>query len=120
MRTASGDVRVGAVERSAHRSPTASGDLRLADVGGPLQVRTASGDVALGHCAADVTVKTASGDVRVDRAASGQVRLQTVSGDVVVGVEPGLRIWLDLQRSPAGCAPTSTTTTRTAGAAGRS
>ena len=96
VRTASGDVQVELVERSATVA-TASGDVRLADAGGPVQVRTASGDVLLGSLAVDATVKTASGAVRIDRAASGQVRLQTVSGDAVVGVEPGLRIWLDLQ-----------------------
>jgi hypothetical protein len=96
VRTASGDVRVELVERSATVA-TASGDVRLTDAGGPVQVRTASGDVVLGSLAADATVKSASGDVRIDRASRGQVRLQTVSGDAVVGVEPGLRIWLDLQ-----------------------
>jgi hypothetical protein len=95
-RTASGDVQAGRIERSATVA-TASGDVRLADAGGPVQVRSASGDVLLGSLATDATVKSASGDVRIDRAASGQVRLQTVSGDAVVSVEPGLRIWLDLQ-----------------------
>jgi hypothetical protein len=33
----------------------------------------------------------------VDRAASGSLRLVTVSGDATVGVAPGLRIWLDVQ-----------------------
>jgi hypothetical protein len=95
-RTASGDVRVGRVEGTATIG-NASGDVRVADAGGPVQVRTASGDVLLGSVAGDASVKSASGDVSVERAASGRLRLQTVSGDATVGVEPGLRVWLDLQ-----------------------
>jgi hypothetical protein len=95
-RSASGDVRVGRVEGRADVG-NAAGDVRVADARGPVQVRTASGDVLLGSVATDATVRTASGDVRVDHAASGRLRLVTVSGDATVGVAPGLRIWLDVQ-----------------------
>jgi hypothetical protein len=95
-RSASGDVRAGRVEGESTVG-TASGDIRVADAGGPLQVRTASGDVQLGEVATDATARSASGDIRVDRAVSGTLRLTTVSGDAVVGVEPGLRVWLDVQ-----------------------
>ena len=95
-RSASGDVRAGRVEGPADVG-NAAGDVRVADARGPLQVRTASGDVLLGSVTTDATVRTASGDVRVDRAASGRLRLVTVSGDATVGVAPGLRIWLDVQ-----------------------
>jgi hypothetical protein len=95
-RTASGDVRAGRIERTATIG-NASGDVRVADAAGPVQVRTASGDVLLGSVTGDASVKSASGDISVERAVSGRLRLQTVSGDATVGVEPGLRIWLDLQ-----------------------
>jgi len=95
-RSASGAVRAGRVESEASVG-TASGDIRVADAGGAVQVRTASGDVQLGDVASDATVKTASGDLRIDRALSGTLRLTTVSGDAVVSVAPGLRIWLDVQ-----------------------
>jgi DUF4097 and DUF4098 domain-containing protein YvlB len=95
-RSASGDVRAGRVEGRAEVG-NASGDVRISAAGGAVSVRTASGDVLLGSVGTDATVKTASGDVRVDRAASGSLRLVTVSGDVTVGVVPGLRVWLDVQ-----------------------
>jgi hypothetical protein len=96
VRSASGDVQVGVVEGAATLG-TASGDVRLASAGGRVQLRTASGDVVLDDVAGDLTARTASGDVRIGRASRGTVRLTTVSGDVSAGVEPGLRLWLDLQ-----------------------
>jgi Putative adhesin len=95
-RSASGEVRVGSVAGRATVG-TASGDIQVIAADGPVQARTASGDVVLREIATDATVQTASGDVRIDRARSGTLRLTTVSGDASVGVEPGLRIWLDVQ-----------------------
>jgi len=95
-RSATGDVRAGRVERSTDVA-NASGDVRVEEAHGTVDVRTASGDVVVGSAATDVTAKTASGDIRVDRAASGRVRLVTVTGDATVGVAPGLRLWLDVQ-----------------------
>ncbi len=95
-RAASGDVRVGEVTGAATVG-TASGDVRVETAGGPLEMRTASGDLVIGHATGDVRARTASGDVRVERAAGGTLRLTTVSGDVTVGVQPGLRVRLDVQ-----------------------
>ena len=95
-RTASGDVRLTAVTGPA-TVRTASGDVRTERAGGPVEVRTASGDVAVADAATDVRVSTASGDVTIGRARAGTVQLKTVSADVTVGVEPGLRLWLDVQ-----------------------
>ena len=95
-RTASGDVRAGRVDGAATVG-SASGDVRIAAPGGRVQVRTASGDVLLGTLATDATVRTATGDVRIDRATNGTLRLTTVSGDATIAVQPGLRIWLDVQ-----------------------
>ena len=96
VRSASGDVRVGRVEGLTEVT-TASGDVRVDDPAGPAEVRTASGDVVVATAAAGLEVRTASGDVRVERAVAGTVRLTTVSGDASVTVEPGLRVWLDVQ-----------------------
>ncbi|MCZ2813648.1 DUF4097 family beta strand repeat-containing protein [Modestobacter sp. VKM Ac-2979] len=96
VRSASGDVRTNRVDGPLTIT-TASSDLHLDDVRGPVDVRTASGDVVLGRVATDVSAKTASGDVRVERAVSGTVRVTTVSGDTTIAVEPGLRVWLDVQ-----------------------
>lgn len=95
-RSASGDARIGAVDGDATIS-TASGDIELGPVGGSVQVRTASGDVSVDDVGGDLAATTASGDITIGRASRGTVRLKTVSGDATVGVEPGLRLWLDLQ-----------------------
>jgi Putative adhesin len=95
-RTASGDVRLGVVDARTVVS-TASGDVRLEAAGGPVDVRTASGDVTIGDAALDAAVSTASGDITVGRVRRGTVQLKTVSADATVGVERGLRVWLDVQ-----------------------
>jgi hypothetical protein len=95
LRTASGDARIGSVTgRTRHGS--ASGDLWIGVAGGGVTSRTASGDVDLDECAGDVSVTTASGDLVVGRAAGGAVQAKTMSGDIEIGVVPGLRVWLDL------------------------
>ena len=96
LRSASGDSRIGTVE-GAVTVGTASGDVLLDSAGGRIQVRSASGDVRVGEAADDVSARTASGDVDIARARRGTVQLTTVSGDAAVAVEPGLRVWLDVQ-----------------------
>jgi hypothetical protein len=96
LRSASGDARVGRVEGPATVA-TASGDVRLDYAGGRVQVRSASGDVRLGEAAGDASVTSASGNLQIDRARRGRMQLKTVSGDAVVTVEPGLRVWLDVR-----------------------
>jgi DUF4097 and DUF4098 domain-containing protein YvlB len=95
LRTASGDARVGTVT-GRMRSVSASGDLWLGTAGGDVTARTASGDLTIDESTGDVSVATASGEVSVGRATGGSVQAKTMSGDVEVGVAPGLRVWLDL------------------------
>ncbi|MEU2348586.1 DUF4097 family beta strand repeat-containing protein [Modestobacter sp. NPDC049651] len=96
VRSAGGDVRLGSVAGAATVA-TASGDVRIGSAAGPVQVRTASGDVTVGDAATDVRVSTASGEVVIGRARAGTVQLKTVSAGASVAVEPGLRVWLDVQ-----------------------
>jgi DUF4097 and DUF4098 domain-containing protein YvlB len=42
-------------------------------------------------------VNTVSGDIRVDAVKQGNVTLGAVSGDIVVGVRRGSRLWVDAQ-----------------------
>lgn len=112
--TASGDIHVGEVERSA-TAKTASGDIRIDRVAGSFKGQTAAGDVSVGRVGDDAEVKTAAGDVRLDevggsvsaQSASGDVRvgsitqgsaeLKSVSGDLLVGIRRGSRVWMDVK-----------------------
>jgi len=105
-RTASGDVSVESVDGKA-QVKTASGDVELGRVGRDGSVASASGDVTIGTASSAVTVKTASGDARVtatfadaklqtasgtveiERAKAGSLVLNSVSGDISVGVVQG-------------------------------
>ena len=92
--SASGDVRATVVDGSA-RVQTVSGDVRLDTVRGALTATLVSGDFAVGDAQSDVEVKTVSGDLRVDAAQQGRIKLQSVSGDVRLGMRPGARLRID-------------------------
>jgi len=80
--TASGDVRV---ERIAGpvRVNTASGDVGLEAIDGPVRVHTASGEVEMRELRGEVAVDAASGDLSL-RDIAGSVRLRTASGAVSI------------------------------------
>ena len=118
VRTASGDVELGTVAGEARVSTAsgdvsitqlggraevnaASGDVRVDEARGPLEVQSASGDVVVREAAASLNVRTASGDQRVDTVSSGEVSLQSASGDIRIGVKPGTKLWVDA-RSRSG------------------
>lgn len=92
--TASGGIRAGAVAGAVSVS-TASGDALLRSVRGDLSASLVSGDLDVGDVLGGITVNTVSGDIRIDSAGGGAVRLQTVSGDVELGVRAGLRLLID-------------------------
>jgi hypothetical protein len=94
LKTASGDVRVGAVEAGGS-VVTVSGDLAVRRIEEAVTGRTISGDVEIGSLSAPLQLATTSGDVTVASVDAGEVRLQTVSGDVRLGVAPGTRVWVD-------------------------
>jgi hypothetical protein len=74
---------------------TASGDVEVRSVGGTFVGNLVSGDLRLQDARDSVTVATVSGDQWIGAVAAGEIRLQAVSGDVHVGVRPGLRLWID-------------------------
>lgn len=92
--TSSGDVRLD--ETGPAEIRTASGDVRLTWARDDVTVRTASGDVNIANAAADVAGMTASGDFRIASVARGSTEVSTASGDVVIGVNPGVGVYLDL------------------------
>lgn len=112
VRTASGDVRLEAV-RGKLQVKTASGDVSVAEFGSEASLMTVSGDVAVGRAGGSLTARAVSGDVTISSLAdslelsttsgdvdvrligAGEVRVQTVSGDVRIGVGRGTLVWID-------------------------
>jgi DUF4097 and DUF4098 domain-containing protein YvlB len=94
VEAASGDVNLGDVGGATDVS-TASGDIRLGRAAGPLSARAASGDVRVDEASGGTKIRTASGDQRIGAVAEGSVELQSMSGDIVVGVRQGSNLWVD-------------------------
>ena len=44
---------------------------------------------------ASVKIRTASGDQRVGGVTAGRVELQSMSGDITVGIRQGSNVWVD-------------------------
>ena len=95
VNSASGDLRLsGEVERDAVLK-TVSGDIRIDRVGGELRVKSVSGDVAVASVGGSIESRTVSGDVRFDVVREGTVTVQSVSGDIELGVAPGTNLDVD-------------------------
>ena len=92
--TASGDAAVQEI-LGAGEVKTASGDVLVRLGRGPLSLNLVSGDVAVNDAKVSLSVATVSGDQEIGSVEAGEVKLQSVSGDVRVGVRPGLKIWID-------------------------
>lgn len=92
--SASGDVRVNAVHGEA-RVNTVSGDARIGVARSALSVTLVSGDLEVGEAHSDLSANSVSGDQEVRSIRAGQITLQSVSGDIEVGVAPGTRVFID-------------------------
>ena len=89
--TASGDVVVGSdVVTLDVRS--ASGDVRAQRVRDRMECQNASGDVQCTGAASTTIIRTASGDVNLVATMAGDISVRAVSGDVRIGVAPGLAL----------------------------
>jgi len=92
--TASGDV-VAQEILGKGDAKTASGDVLVRLGHGPLSLNLVSGDVVVNEARAALSVATVSGDQEIGSVEAGEVKLQSVSGDVLVGVRSGKRLWID-------------------------
>jgi hypothetical protein len=94
--TVSGSVRCDSLG-AAGRVRTTSGDITVEVAQGPLSIKTTSGDVTAGELAGGCQFQTASGDQRVKRLVAGEARLETVSGNMTVGVARGTVVAVDAE-----------------------
>jgi hypothetical protein len=94
IKTASGDVALDAVGGRT-RIQTASGDVAVQRAGGDVTVQLVSGDFWLRDAAASVHANTVSGDQRIEAVMEGVVEAHSVSGDVLIGVRRGSRVYVD-------------------------
>jgi hypothetical protein len=93
--SASGDISIGEI-RGTGSIKTASGDVRVRRALGALSANLVSGDLELGEAFSDVALATVSGDQEVAALRGGEhAKVQSVSGDVRIGIAPGLRLWID-------------------------
>ena len=92
--SASGNVTAERVSGVA-RVTTASGDAHVGEAA-EASLESASGDVSIGTVSGPASAKTASGDVRIDAASGSRVEARSTSGDIRVGVVPGIGVYLDL------------------------
>jgi DUF4097 and DUF4098 domain-containing protein YvlB len=96
VHTASGDLRCSSV---AGRTTfgTATGDVEIGSAGDRVDVKTTSGNARLGELADGAHVTGVSGDVRVLSIGGGTLRVRSVSGNVAVGVAPGVELEVDAE-----------------------
>ena len=94
VQSASGGVRAATVDGEA-RLQTVSGEVSLGTVKGPVSATLVSGDLEIDDAHADLNAKSVSGDQRIDAVRKGEIRLQSVSGDVRVGIRRGTRLHID-------------------------
>ncbi len=74
----------------------ASGDVAATSVADGANVRTASGDISLGSLAGESSISSLSGDIEIGSTHAGYVSVYVVSGDVGVGIAPGVATALDV------------------------
>jgi DUF4097 and DUF4098 domain-containing protein YvlB len=92
--TVSGDLRAGPIGGQADVNAV-SGDAVLERVGGRLRVNCVSGDVTVREAKEGVKVESVSGDVQLDSVEAGNVELNSISGDLRIGIKRGSRLAVD-------------------------
>jgi hypothetical protein len=98
VRTGSGAIRLGPA-LSGLQLRTGSGDVEASSLAGSATLATGTGDIWLGAAAGQIMARSGSGDLSVADAASGSLELITGSGEIRVGVRPGVSAEVDLTSS---------------------
>jgi len=94
IKTASGDVHIDEAGSSLDVQ-SVSGDLHAGSVRGDIRAQLVSGDVHVRDAGGSISTNTVSGDQRFEAVQRGRVELKAISGDVMVGVRTGSRVYVD-------------------------
>ncbi len=94
IKTASGDVHIENVASSLEVQ-SVSGDLHVGAVRGDIRAQLVSGDVHVRDAGGSISTNTVSGDQRFEAVQQGRAELKAISGDVMVGVRAGSRVYVD-------------------------
>jgi DUF4097 and DUF4098 domain-containing protein YvlB len=94
VKTASGDVHVDEAQGMLSVN-SASGDLHVGAVRGESNIQLVSGDVMIRDAGDSVTANTISGDQILSAVHKGRMDLRAVSGDIIVGIRRGSRVFVD-------------------------
>ena len=94
FKSASGDLQAERVHGSTSVQ-TASGDVALSQADGELTVQLVSGDLWVGDARSSISANTVSGDQKLDAVNAGAMELRAVSGDIMIGIRRGARVYVD-------------------------
>ncbi|GAB3477436.1 DUF4097 family beta strand repeat-containing protein [Amycolatopsis cihanbeyliensis] len=89
VRSGTGAIRLGPIPSGLHLR-TGSGDVEVASLGGTATLATGTGTVWVGTSAGEVQVRSGGGGLSVADASSGSLELVTGSGDIRIGIRPGV------------------------------
>jgi DUF4097 and DUF4098 domain-containing protein YvlB len=95
VNTVSGDVRARGDIADAATVKAVSGDVDLERVHGDVSVQTVSGDLRARSIHGSADAKSVSGDIRLEALTAGDIRFNSVSGDIEIGVAPGSLLDVD-------------------------
>lgn len=94
-KSASGDLELTGECSGDARIKTASGDVRLPHVGGRVNAQSVSGDIEADSVGGSLVARSVSGDVLIRSIRDGDVRVNSVSGDVALGIAGGTSVDVD-------------------------
>jgi len=102
VRAVSGDLKLRVPENCRIELASVSGDVEVADLSGPMVLRTVSGDVRLVGVGGRIEVNAASGDVAVRPAGPVEGTVRTGSGDIEVRPGPEADVVIEARSGEPG------------------